>query len=37
MTYINAKFDGDSDFALKHDLNPRFDGDINVQRQIATF
>ena len=37
MTYINAEFDVDSDFALKHDLNLRFDGDINVQRQMTTF
>ena len=31
--YSNAKFDGDSDFSIKHDLNPRFDGDMNAQRQ----
>ena len=35
MTYSDAEFEGDSDFAFKHDLNPRFDGDMNTQRQKA--
>ena len=35
MTYSDAEFDGDFDFALKHDLNLRFDGDMNAQSQKA--
>ena len=33
--YIDAEFDEDSDFAIKHGLNPRFDGFTDSQRQIA--
>ena len=33
MTYSDAEFDGDYDFALKHDLNLRFYGDMTGQSQ----
>ena len=33
MTYSDAEFDGHFDFALKHDLNLRFGGDMNAQSQ----
>ena len=33
MTYSDAKFDGDSDFAIKHDLRPRFDVDMSTRRE----
>ena len=29
--YSDVKFDGESDFAIKHDLKPLFDADMNVQ------
>ena len=33
--YIDAEFNEDSDFIIKHDLNPCFDGFMDSQRQIA--
>ena len=33
--YIDAKFNVDSGFAIKHGLNPWFDGFSDSQRQIA--
>ena len=33
--YIDAIFDLDSDFAIKHGLKPCFEGFMDSQRQIA--
>ena len=35
--HIDAKFDLDSDFFIKHGLNLRFDGVTDSQREIAHY